>query len=62
VIAAPPFEVGAVTVIVDEVDEVATAVLIAGAVGGAAGVVIVEPALVARPSPTAFVARVEMLY
>jgi hypothetical protein len=62
VIAEPPFDVGAVTVIVDEVDDVATAVLIAGAVGGAAGVVIAEPAIVVRPSPTAFVARVEMVY
>jgi hypothetical protein len=62
VIAAPPFEIGAVTVIVDDVGDVATAVVIAGADGGAAGVVIVEPALVVRPSPTAFVARVEMLY
>ena len=62
VICAPPFEVGAVKVIVAAVAEFATAVEIDGAVGGAAGVVIVEAAVVVAPSPTAFVAKTATEY
>ncbi len=56
VITEPPFEVGAVNEIFALVVDVATAAEMDGAVGGAAGVVIVDPAEVVAPSPTALVA------
>lgn len=62
VIAAPPFEVGAVTMTVAFVVELAAAEVIAGAEGGAAGVVIEDPATVATPFPTAFWATAEIVY
>lgn len=62
VILAPPVEVGAVTEIVAALDDVAAAEVIPGADGGAAGVVIVDAAAVVAPSPTAFVARVVIVY
>jgi hypothetical protein len=62
VIAPPPVEVGAVTEIVAAVADVAAAEVIAGAEGGAAGVVIVDAAAVVAPSPTALVARVVIAY
>jgi hypothetical protein len=62
VIWAPPFDAGADMVIVAAVEEVANAVEIDGAVGGAAGVVIVEAAVVVAPSPTAFVAKTAIEY
>jgi hypothetical protein len=55
-------EVGAVTTTVASVVEVAAADVIVGAEGGAAGVVIVEAAVVATPLPTAFFATVEIVY
>lgn len=58
VIAPPPVDVGAVTEIVAAVVDVAVAEVIAGADGGAAGVVMVDAAAVVAPSPTALVARV----
>jgi hypothetical protein len=62
VITAPPVEVGAVTTTVAAVVEVAVADVIVGAEGGAAGVVIVDTAVVATPLPTAFFATVEIVY
>lgn len=62
VMASPPVDVGAVTVIVAALEDVATALVIEGAEGGAAGVVIVDAAAVVAPSPTALVARVVIAY
>lgn len=56
VILAPPLDVGAEIVIFAEVLPDAAADVIPGAVGGAAGVVIVEDATVSTPLPTALVA------
>ncbi len=56
VITEPPFEVGAVNEIFALVVDVAAAAEMDGAVGGAAGVVIVDTAEVVAPSPTALVA------
>ena len=50
------------TEIVAAVGDVAAAEVIAGAEGGAAGVVIVDAAAVVAPSPTALVARVVIAY
>ena len=57
---APPFDAGGVTVIAAVVD-VPVTVAIAGAPGGAAGVVIVDPAVRTAPEPTAFVASAEIV-
>ena len=62
VMMPPPVDVGAVTEIVAVVADVAVAEVIAGADGGAAGVVIVDVAAVVAPSPTALVARVVIAY
>jgi len=61
-ILPPPVDVGAVTVMVAALEDVAAADVIEGADGGAAGVVIVDAAAVVAPSPTAFVARVVIVY
>jgi hypothetical protein len=53
-------EVGAATTTVPAVVDVAVADVIVGADGGAAGVVIVDAAVVATPLPTAFFATVEI--
>jgi hypothetical protein len=62
VITAPPFDVGAVKVMVAAVVEPATADATEGALGAAAGVVIVDAAVVVEPSPTAFVAFEVIVY
>jgi hypothetical protein len=59
---APPVKVGAVTTTVAAVVEVAVAEVMVGAPGGAAGVVKVDVAAVVAPSPTAFVAKVVIVY
>ena len=59
---APPFEVGAEIVIFAEVLPVAAAEVMPGALGGAAGVVIVEAATVCAPLPTALLATTFIEY
>jgi hypothetical protein len=62
VILAPPLDVGAEIVIFAEVLPDPAADVIPGALGGAAGVVIVEDATVSTPLPTAFVATTFIEY
>ena len=61
-ILAPPLDVGAEIVIFAEVLPEAEADVIPGALGGAAGVVIVEDATVSTPLPTALVATTLIEY
>lgn len=61
-IAAPPLDEGALKVTEAFVVDIAVADTIPGAEGGAAGVVIVEPAVVGEPSPTALIADTAILY
>ena len=62
VILAPPLDVGAETVTFAEVLPDATADVTPGALGGAAGVVIVEDATVSTPLPTALLATTFIEY